>query len=455
MYLLLYHFSCTLKIMKTQRLEIILAGILLTILAGIFIHAPLSVWLGSLFPDIAVIFKVWKEALLVIALLLMVALVTVRRSWRLFTRDTLLLLVAGYAALHLITIALVSNEPLAVLAGIAIDLRYLLYFSLVYMFLRMNRGWAPWFIKIGVIGVVVVVGFATLQLFLPKDILTHIGYGPNTIAPYMTVDDDSSFVRVNSTLRGPNPLGALAVMALAGVVAWGRKYKLWKNRGKSSYILGIMFVASVVALWLSYSRSAWVAGIFAAIAVGLFAHKKFTLSSKKLLAIVGGVTVVIIAIVAARQSTFISTVVFHDNQTTGAEITSNEQHVQSWQQGIERIIANPLGEGVGSAGSASLYSSQPTVVESQYLFVAHEVGVAGLILFLAITGVVLALLYRGRAYWLSLSLFFSGIGLLLIGVLLPVWADDTVAMVWWGMAAAALQMKGAKRGSVTSKQKAA
>jgi hypothetical protein len=27
----------------------------------------------------------------------------------------------------------------------------------------------------------------------------------------------------------------------------------------------------------------------------------------------------------------------------------------------------------------------------------------------------------------------SGLAMLVIGLLLPVWADDTVALVWWGM----------------------
>jgi len=29
----------------------------------------------------------------------------------------------------------------------------------------------------------------------------------------------------------------------------------------------------------------------------------------------------------------------------------------------------------------------------------------------------------------------SGLGLILIGLVLPVWVDDTVSIVWWGLAA--------------------
>jgi len=36
---------------------------------------------------------------------------------------------------------------------------------------------------------------------------------------------------------------------------------------------------------------------------------------------------------------------------------------------------------------------------------------------------------------LALGVFASGIGLALVGFFLPVWADDTVSIIWWGLAA--------------------
>jgi len=438
--------------MKARLLETGIAGTLIVILAGIFVHAPLSVWLGSLFPDISLAFKVWKEVLLAVALLGMILLVTIRHSWHLFLKDWLLIAIAAYAGLHIVMALFIPNQPLAVAAGIAIDLRYLLYFCLISMLLRQNPRWSSLFVKVAVIGGIIVVGFAVLQLFLPKDILTHIGYGPETIAPYMTVDDDASFVRVNSTLRGPNPLGAFSVIAVALIAAYVYGEKVWKKRGKTRILLGITFVLSGVSLWISYSRSAWVAALIAVILALVALRKAHVAISAKKLAI-GACAVLLVGagVLALRQSSFVATVIFHDNQTTGGEVTSNEQHLQSWQQGAMRVAENPWGEGTGSAGSASLYSDTPTVVESQYLFVAHETGVAGLMVFLAINGAVLWLLWRRRSQWLAAGLFASGVGLLFIGLLLPVWADDTVSLVWWGLAAVALQMKGGKRGRTKNK----
>ena len=102
------------------------------------------------------------------------------------------------------------------------------------------------------------------------------------------------------------------------------------------------------------------------------------------------------------------------------------------------MIAQPLGAGVGSTGSASLYTDTPRIIENQYLFVAHETGWLGLLVFVAIFIAVLLRLWRERHDWISLGVFASGIGLALIGALQPVWVDDTVSIIWWGLAGLAI-----------------
>lgn len=62
----------------------------------------------------------------------------------------------------------------------------------------------------------------------------------------------------------------------------------------------------------------------------------------------------------------------------------------------------------------------------------------GLGLFLVIFEIIMWRLYQNRKDWLSLGVFASGIGLAFIGLLLPVWADDTVSLVWFGLAAVAI-----------------
>ena len=78
------------------------------------------------------------------------------------------------------------------------------------------------------------------------------------------------------------------------------------------------------------------------------------------------------------------------------------------------------------------------IIENQYLFIAHEVGWPGLALFVALFVMILVRLWKFRSDWLALGVLASGIGLALIGLLLPVWADDTVSIIWWGLAGLAI-----------------
>jgi hypothetical protein len=425
--------------MTTSRLVKIYVTIIVIIFGGIVVHAPLSVWLGTVFPDASLLIKSWKELLMLALVPLAVIIVTRRQLWRELLSDWIFRAVIIYTALHLVLTAVMYQGTTAAAAGLAIDLRYILFFGLVYVLIRTAPRYRSLLLKIAAIGAAVVVGFAALQVFLPRDILASIGYGPDTIAPYLTVDKNLDYVRVNSTLRGPNPLGAYAGMMLALlaalVIAKGRKFVR-----KYAVALEIFTVCSVVALWISYSRSALVAAM---VGVGMvcgatimrrLSRRNWIVLSAVACALAGG-------LIAGQNSSFVSNVLLHENPDGGSAISSNDDHVSSLQTGTDRLLRQPFGAGVGSTGSASLHGDSPIIIENQYLFIAHETGWLGLLLFLVIFGLVMVRLWQRRTDWLALGLFASGVGLALIGLLLPVWVDDTVAIVWWGLAAIAMARK--------------
>lgn len=434
--------SSTLRGMKLTRLERIYAGLLFVVLGGIVIHAPLSVWLGTLFPGGVLAIKSWKEILLLLASLLAIVIITKRHLWRELADDWLLRILAAYVFLHLILAAVLFHGATTAGAGLLIDLRYVGFFGLLYILMKI----APWYrlrlLITAAVGAMVVMGFGVLQLFLPADILSHIGYSQETIMPYLTVDKNPEYIRINSTLRGPNPLGAYAVIVLAMIasITVKQRYRLKTAARRWSFVA--MTVATLVVLWVSYSRSALVA---AAVAICLVPLIAFGRRLPRWSWVTGAVIVVLVltAGVLGRQTSFVDNVILHDNPGTGAAVTSNEGHVSSLVHGINRSVYEPFGAGIGSTGSASLLDGKGVIVENQYLFVAHEAGWLGLALFLVLFVMILRRLWRGRQDWLALGVFASGIGLALIGLLLPVWADDTVSLVWWGLAGIALgTMKG-------------
>ena len=414
-------------------LDRIIIGLLVAIMALIVIHAPLSVFIGSKIPVLALGIKAWKEIVMVIAVLL----VMIRYGQRLvrdFRRDPLIVLCGLYVVLHIALALPAANGGLAAIAGLMVDLRYIVYFVLVYVVTRYNPRYRAWLWHTAAIGVAVVLGFLLAQFVLPVDFLKYLGYNETTIAPYMLVDMNPAFVRYNSTLRGPNPLGAYAIIVVSVAAAWWLM-RMKKLRDRWWLALPAFYsVVGLVAAWVSYSRSALVA---AAGSIGLVVVLRFgcRVSRRVWLASIGTMIACAAGLYLIRNTEFFHTVIIHDNSAIGTHVTSNDDHAESLSAGIMRVAQQPLGAGVGTTGSAAAYGSTPYIIENQYVMVAHEVGWLGLVLFMVIYVLVLHGLWRQRRQWYAVGLWASGIGLAFVGIVLPVWADDTVSIVWWGLAA--------------------
>jgi hypothetical protein len=433
--------------MKRFLFEYFPAWLLLVVFTFIVIHAPLTVYVGSHFPELATIIKGWKEVLIAIAALLVGIKMTMRGQWRTLRYDYLGWAILGFWGIHIGSLAWSGAAPEAMLAGLLIDLRYTVFAAAIYHFLILYPRYRQSFLRVGVVGAVIVLGFAVMQLFLPADILRVIGYSESTIAPYLTVDKNPDFIRYSSTLRGPNPLGAYAIIVLSVAAAFlvSRRHMFSQKTKEAG--LWALTIAGAVALWVSYSRSALVACIMA---IALVLIVKYGGTMRKQLIIGSSVLIVLasIGLFAARDTNFVQNVILHNNPTTGAEIDSNSGHISSLQEGLMRVGKEPLGAGVGSTGSASLLGDEPFIIENQYLMIAHEVGVIGLVFFLVIYITFLHRIWLQRRDWVALGVWASGIGLGLVGLLLPVWADDTVSLVWWGLAALVLAAEH-RRGNVT------
>lgn len=439
--------------MKHNLVERVLVGILLVVAGGIVLHAPISVWLGTVLPDYAVYIKAWKEVLMGVALVLLITAAVQRKQFDAFMHDKVICLALVYAGLHFLMVGVFQNGLAAAGAGLLIDLRFVLYFVLMYGTLRLFPQWRKLFVKAFAVGAAVVLGFALLQMFvLPKDVLKHIGYSRDTILPYMTVDENPDYIRINSTLRGPNPLGAYAVIVLGILTALTIR---WRLKDRAVVYVGVTALAAGLVLGSSHSRSSVGGAILAvAVIIGIAATAKV----RKHLAIAGAVLAVVTAglIYVLRDHPVVSNLVLHDSPTTGASIDSNSAHVESLVEGIDRMVRQPLGAGVGSTGSASLHSKETLILENHYLFVAHEVGWLGLVLFVWLFVEVMRRLWlisQRTKSALALGLFGSGVGLAAIGLLLPVWADDTVSIVWWGLAGLAIGYSNMEYGKVKGKEK--
>lgn len=414
--------------------------LLMVVLCGVVFHAPFTVWFGTVWPELQIEVKAWKEILLLVTTLLLTVEVTRRKLWGELWNDRLIRLSAAYAGLHVVMLLWMWQGTLPAVAALMINLRFVLFFVVLYSALRIYPEWR----KPLLIGSVVVAGvsmlFALLQVtVLPHDFLSHIGYSIETISPYLTVDRNYDYIRINSTLRGPNPLGAYAaiIFTVSTALLLRVKGRIYKVHTALPWLVVLLAGASLVALWFSYSRSAALA---AGVGFGIVAIVKY--GQKVSPAIWGAGVAVLLLMVGgvymARDTHFISHVILHEDPNEGNDINSNDGHWHSLVDGATRMSEQPLGAGIGSTGSPSLMTESPLILENQFFYIAHEVGWLGLMLFIALQGLVLYRLWRARDDWLALGLFASGIGLVVANMLLPVWADDTVAMVWWGLSGVAL-----------------
>ncbi len=416
---------------------------LLAVLFLIVIHAPLAVGFGSLFPDIATPIKAWKEIVLSVLGVLSIVLIHQHKLWRTVLYDKILLLCLLFIDLHLLMALMGLDDTSPVVAGLMIDLRFIVMFMLMYVLVLIKPGALRYVIRTVAAGAAIVVGFGLLQItVLPDNVLSRLGYSDETITPYTTIDRNPDFVRINSTLRGPNPLGALMVVYIALIAAYLlRRHGLVADIRRRVIADGAM-IGAVAVLFASFSRSAYAAAIAAIITVGLTVKRL----EKRMLTI-GAVVVAVLGMGAfyVSSSDWFSNVVLHEDPESTVVTKSNAGHVDSLVDGAKRMVSQPFGAGIGTTGSASMYDGNPAndvVIENYYFFVAHEVGWLGLALFIAILVYVLWQLWQHRQGWVALGLFASGVGLSIVGLLLPVWADETVAIIWWGLAGAVVASPG-------------
>lgn len=419
-----------------------ITGFLLLVVFGLVVfHAPINVYFSQFLPEIIV--KSWKELILLICIPLIFILVIRKRYISVFQKDILLILMAVYGGLHVLLLVVFHGSNLQKLAGLAIDLRYILFFILVFTFLTLASTYRKRFIIVGSFSAAVSLLFAFAQVtILPHDFLKHLGYSKATIAPYLTVDQNPDYIRINGTLRGPNPLGVYSAFIFLIGMSFLVRLKKYTPRIKLYTVLG--GIVSLIVLWFTYSRSALIGlGVgmvtIACIKWPSMLKGRYILGIACTLLIIGGI------IFSLKDSYFIQHTIFHNNPVSGSERDSDDDHASSLENGLTRMLKQPFGAGIGSTGSASLYGEEPLVIENQYLFVAHESGWVGFSLFITITFLTLKRLFQKRRDWLALGVFASGLAWVVVGVIQPVMVDDTVSMVWWGAAAIALAPKRIKK----------
>lgn len=418
------------------RILWLVASLSMLIILLMPLHAFLTVWGASLIGHYTAL-RLWKEVLLLLAIIGTLYLVitdgkirahtlTRRLAW-LIIFYIVLNIGWGLVALHQHTVT-----AKAVGYGWIIDLRFLIFFLITWAVAlrtsRLRKNW-QWMI---LVPAAIVVVFGLLEaLVLPHDFLAHFGYGPNTIQPYETINHNQHYIRILSTLRGSNPLGAyllIPISVLTGLIISGRR----------SWPYITLYIGSWLTLFFSFSRSAWIGAVLTVAAVSIQLLDRRHL--KPGLIIVGTLIVLgSIFFAAGHHNQRFENYFQHTQSHSAVKTTSDQGHLTALKSGLHDVLHQPFGRGPGSAGPASVYNDHPPrIAENYFIQVAQETGWVGLILFLLINVGVGYLLYVRRRDPLAVMLYGSFIGITFINLLSHAWADDTLAYVWWGLAGVAM-----------------
>lgn len=412
-----------------NRTAAVLSWIIAIILVLVPFHALLTTWLGSNVDHLDFI-RIWKDLLIVLMLPAVLFLVlsqsdikrTLFSSWvfRLFLLYTLLSFALGFWSYSQKNVT-----ASALIYGLIINLRFI-YFFIVCLVVSattsfLNDNWK--IITLGPAGAVIF--FGLLQKFiLPYDFLKHFGYSPQVIPAYQAVDANLDYTRIQSTLRGANPLGAYLVVIIPAIImAFKKPVFRW----------GITVLA-LVTLFFTYSRSAYLGLILALASFAWIRVKKISAHM-----VVVGVLLLIICsglYLGLRSNQTVQDILLHTSNSSKSAVSSNEVRNNAIKQGVNDVLHDPIGKGPGTAGPASFRNigHSARIAENYYLQIGQEVGILGLVLSVAISLLIGRKLWIGRDNLLSQVLLASFIGISFINLVSHAWTDDTLAYVWWGLA---------------------
>ncbi len=419
-----------------SKLALRLSYVIAAILVLLPFHVLLTTWIGSNIGHLDLI-RIWKE-IITLLLLPFVAWLIFNdfslRKW--FLRSWIVRLFGLYIILHfgLGAWALTHHQlnGSAFIYSLIINLRFVGFFLLTAVLASRT----PYLVKnwknLILWPATAVIIFGIIQVVaLPQDFLRHFGYSPQTIPAYQTVDANVDYQRIQSTLRGANPLGAYLILIIPALLYIARRNRIFL----AGTLLGATFV-----LFYTYSRSAWL-GLILTLAALVALSGKIKFKKKITVTAVLLVLIIIAGLMQlTRSNQTAQDTLLHTSTSSTSLVTSNEARIAAIKAGARDVVHQPLGRGPGTAGPASFRNeSQPArISENYFLQIGQEVGVIGMALIVAIIAIVAWQLWQRRDEQLARILLVSFVGLTFVNLISHAWTDDTLAYLWWGLAGVAL-----------------
>jgi len=411
---------------------------LLLLVALIPFHAFIVTYLTYLFkvsPNQNFWLAFWKEWLLLILILRLIfgAIKNKKFPFKILLLDKLII---ALFVLSVLSILWGTKNLTQGIWGLRYDFEFLVIYWIVRA-LNLERAEIIKLVKVmlGAAAVVVVFGIL-LAWWLPPNFLERYGYSYALgWSPEISLQSNQvigSFTegtarhRIISTLAGPNQLGSYLVI----IIALATSLAIFAKGNQVKIFSAFLALASLISLYYTYSRSAWLAVLVSILLiVGFWLGRKviwFSLVLIGFLLIAWG-----LSRMGALGNWF--EVVLSRDSTTGHW----EGIIKTWQA----IKNHPLGLGIGRAGPLTLRFPQNGVLvnESWHWQILTEVGFLGFGLWIWI----LVEIYRNlvRIYQkIAEDRFLKSVlvgaiaafsGLLVHGFFLHTWTDISTVVTMW------------------------
>ena len=400
----------------------------------IFLAQSLSLSTGGL--------DVWKVAKDFVTIFLLVfAIVFALYSQKL--RDNKIFIITFilaivYGLLHFLTYIFSKQTSLSVaMLAATYNNRLFWYFLIAFVGVRLVKDKN---IDVRVIKLILAIStlvclVGLLQWFLPKDILTHIGYSiERGVKPNFFINDDINYPRIMSTIRDPNSLGAFLILPTLLLASLYGKVKKERKR----LIAGLLLLHALILI-LTFSRAAWVGIIISGLTLLIISNKKKAsfLLKQYWMILVALIILFGVGLYSQRQSYFVRSMVFRiDDKNKATDPDSDQLHVYFIEKGVNGVIQKPMGYGPGTAGIVSIQNENGgTLTENYYIQIAHEVGVFGLLIFVMAWGYVIKLLVQAKSV-LGTVLVASACAYAVMAMVMHLWSNEAVAAQWWLLAGA-------------------
>ena len=392
----------------------------------------IAVWKGHLVGH----YEIWRALPSVVVfgvaiVAIISALLWQRQLLATFMRDKITLLLLLFGLVMLLSVVFGEATWRAKLAGLAMDGRFLLAFLTArWLALVEPKLWRSFLDFVPKFLVVTGVSLSVLGLIqvtlLPKEFLTMFGYSLDSVAPYVSIDHGET-LRAFATMAGPNNYANYLMITLFATV-------FMMSRGKGKWLKFSMIAVPIIVagLVVSSSRAAWLATTFA-LAMYFFLNHKI---SRKAMAgsVVGVIAVGLVGLALFEVPAFRENILHIRDDRDSSVVTSNDAHVDALTDGIDQVIEEPLGCGVGCAGPASYYSIRGIISENYYLQIAQEYGFVGIVLFTWILTLILLRLRQSRKNHFAQVWLATGIGLMVAALFAHTFADESVALTWFMVA---------------------